>query len=205
MEIYNKSDSSTARTSAEEGIDLADKLSIEYENMRLLKEEITNCERDIKRNQLPERRKRYSAFRYFWPFLIIAVAVLWVVFFVGFIVLFKTEADVDSVYIAEFVSFIPAGIILTIGGKIARNKREAMNMTLVNEERLISKKIYDHQRRLDELKKMQIEVKNNVSEYNYLVPVPLRNKDAMSIVKTFIESGQAKTFSEAVELCYLQK
>ena len=205
MEIYNKSDSSSARMSSEEGIDLADRLGIEYENLRILKEEITNCERDIKRNQPPERRKRYSAFRYFWPFLIIAIAVIWVVLLVGCILFAYSNANPTVVYIAELFSFFPAGFVLIIGGKIARKKRESMNMILLNEERLMSKKSYDLNCRLDELKKMQIEVKKNVSEYNYLVPVPLRNKDTMSTVKTLIESGKAKTFSEAVELCYYQK
>jgi len=185
----------------EESVELADKLSVEYENLRLIKEEISNCESDIRKNAPSEKPPRYSAFRFFWPFLIAAMVTFWVIFFIGCIIVMYASWEVDDIYGAEIAGLVVAAIVLAVGGTIASNKRDSLNTGLLNEERYKSKKEHDLKLKLDGLKRKQIEMKKGVQEYNSLVPAALRNKATMNKVKMYIQNGQANTFSEAIKLC----
>ena len=185
----------------EESVALAEKLASDYEALRLIKDEIEDCELEINRNQTLEVRPRYSAFRFFWPFLIIAAIAFWVVFLVGTGIA-VVQVNRDGVYVAEFIGFAVAAIILAAGGVRARRKREELNDQYSEIERSRNQASQVQKRRLDELKVKQRKMQREADKYNDQVPVTMRNKSQMERVKASILTGRAQTFSEAVELCH---
>ncbi len=190
-----------AQMTPEESIALAEKLASDFETLGQLKEEIEECEIEIHRNQAPAERPRYSAFRFFWPFLIIAAVVFWVVFLVG-IGIAVLHSNRDGVYVAEYVGFAVAAIVLAIGGVRAKNKREEYNDKYTEIERNRNQATHVQKMKLDELKVKQRKLQREVDKYNDILPAAMRNKHQMERVKSTIRSGRAQTFSEAVELCH---
>ena len=193
--------SPVVQMTAQESIDLADKLGSIYENLRVIREEISDCEEGIRKNTHDPNPPRYSAFRFFWPFLIIAVVAFWVVFFICIGILLASNGSADGVYVSEFIALIAAVIVLIAGGTRARNKRDELNASVANYERTKSKKKHDLNIKLDELKKSQRAFQKSTEEYSTLVPAALRNKKTMERVKMLIQQGQAQTFTEAIDIC----
>lgn len=195
-----ETDAASVQMTREESISLADKLGSEYEDLRMIRGEISNCQLDIRRCEPSKNPARYSAFRFFWPFLIAAMVSFWLVYFIGAVIAYLSLRS-EGIFISEIAGFVVLAAVLIFGGSYARNKRDSLNMSLVNQERMNSKKEHDLKIRLDELRKKQIQVKKGTEEYNSLVPAALRNKSAMNKVKMYIQGGQADTFAEAIGLC----
>ena len=186
--------------STEESISLADKLGHLYESIQQTKEKISDCELDISRNKPDAKPVRYSAFRFFWPFLIIGAVSYVLVYIIGSAISIANSSEA-GIYISAFVALIALAAILIGGGSHARSKRDLSNMEYLNRERARSKKTHDLQISMESLKTDMRKRKKEADQYNDLVPSNMRNKRSMDRVKSMLQSGQTQTFVDAVELC----
>ena len=183
----------------EESIELADKLSSKYFALTQIKDEIADCEARIKRsNSIPPAR-RHSAFKFFWPFLIIASASCTVVTLIGAFIAVAANSE-DIVILAEVLGVIAAAIVLIAGGNRARNKRDALNSQVADEEYRLRKSRNELEKNLEDLKRRRTGLTKAVQDYNYLVPSSARTKAKMDMVKDLLSSGRAQNFRQAVEL-----
>ena len=192
----------TAPETVEEGIALANKLAAKYDALKNIKDELEDCETQLKRSQACSHMPRHSAFKFFWPFLIIAVIVFWVVSVAVYLIFMN--ADI-SIYFAEFAGLIAAAVILIAGGTTARNKRDALNCALADEEHRKRKYSHDLEKKVEELKQRRNGLIKSAAEYNTIVPINMRARNRMEMVAELLESGRAESFAGAIEICSLSK
>lgn len=188
-----------APQTVEDSIRLAETLGTKYEALKEIKDELDDCEAQLKRNSHSMRAPRHSAFKFFWPFLIIAGVVIFVITLI-FTFIGIASGEEGMVYVGELLGLIGAGITLIAGGSRARNKRDALNSTIADEEYRQKKLVHDLEKRVEELKNKRAALTKAASEYNYLVPISMRSKSRMDMVRDLLESGRAQTFSQAIEL-----
>ena len=200
MPVPVKDNKTVSDMSVEESIKLAEKLSEGYEDLKTIKSEMDACEAEIRSKREYKERVRYSAFRFFWPFLIIA-AVAYVFVVLAFSMIALSSGNTEFPSFAYLIAFIVAGIILLVGGSRARNKRDSLNVSVINLERERQKRLRDLEVKYSKLKQVREEVRKMVCEYDYIVPASMRNKLTMDLVKDFLSTGRAQTFTDALELC----
>lgn len=191
--------------SKEESIELADKLGDHYSTRQMLKEQISDCEMDLKRYNMPVKPVRYSAFRFFWPFLIIAqVAALVIGVIVLLVVISLTwsrHADVEEYRpLAYIVVLLVEAGTLGIGGVFATRKRDKLNAVIYQNERANNNRVHNIKNQLGEYSAKLRTVNEFLSKYEDRVPVTMRSKLKMYAVKDLIEKGEAEDFDRAIEL-----
>ena len=200
-ETASKSGATSPQT-VEESIELADKLSSKYFALTQIKDEIADCENQIRRSNNVPVARRHSAFKFFWPFLIIASVSCSVVTIVGAFIGVASNSE-GMAYVGEFLGLIAAAIILVAGGSRARNKRDALNSQIADGEYRQKKARNELEKKLEDLKRRRTGLTKAVEEYNYLVPYSARTKVKMDMVKDLLLSGRAQNFRQAVELISL--
>ena len=181
----------------EESIALATKLAAEYGALEKLKQEISEAEIIIKR-PLPET-PRHSAFKFFWPFIIIGV-VVYIVLYVFIAVIFLAGGSDVGAAIAPGIAFVGLGATLAIGGGVARNKRDTLNNQEALRMHYLRGKIEEMKKRTSELKTSYSVKKKSLAEYNAIVPESQRTKARMENVRRLIDSGKADNFYDALKL-----
>ena len=183
----------------EGGIMLANKLANQYETLEKLKDEITDIEFNIKKTQVSSTPPRYSTFRFFWPFFIIALGVSFAVTLVS--ALFAASVNSEGLLVlSEILGYLSIPVVLLIGLFVAKARRNAANEELEAKEMTIMRKVDDMHKRVVELRNRQSRINIELAEYKDLVPMTMRNKNQMLRVKTLLETGRAQTFEEAVEM-----
>ena len=192
--------SDTGAMSVEESIALVKEMSSKFEAINKLKTSISDCEAEIEKLRPSANKVRYSAFRFFWPFLIISLVAYWVIVLIGCIVSVKTD-DISGIYISEFAGFIVIAVILIAGGLNSQKKRDFLNFTVREEESIRKKKYDEKQKEIELLKNSLKDLKASAAKYDRLVPFRMRHKSKMDIVIDLLENGRAKTIEEAVEIC----
>ena len=198
------------RLSPEESIALAKNLEKKYGEWDAVKDEISDLERDYKRYLLPEKRPRYSAFRFFWPFLIYSQLAELGVCLIAILILlgggFRSESSFDSLESGMyFFAFIAAAVTLIIGGVYATKKRDRMNSALIETEYSIMNKQKNIEARIIELKSRQKLLEQDLKQYNGWLPATLRNTHGVKKARAYIESGEARDLYEAAMLCQNRK
>ena len=189
----------TTPKTVEESIELADKLSNKYNALTHIKEEIADCETQLKRNLNVAKAPRHSAFKFFWPFLIFASVACFIVTLIGAFIAVATNSE-DTMTLSEFLGVLAAGILLIAGGNRARSKRDALNSQIADEEYKHKKYCNELEKKLEDLKRRRAGLTKAVEEYNYLVPLSARTKVKMDMVKDLLLSGRAQSFSQAIDL-----
>lgn len=189
-----------ARLSTEESIALAEKLSADYEALNNLRAEISDDEQNLRRCLNVDDKVRYSAFRFFWPYLIVSqvIAVLVMVIVILIAVAFDNR---NLVLAAESFAFIAMAVTIIVGGVKARNKRDILNSNLIDNVRSKKKKAHDLSIEIEELKGKKKALEESLLKYRYVIPSALRNKSRMDMVKNMLVTGKAQGFTEAVTLC----
>lgn len=200
----------TPNLSADESIALANDLESKYNELELINSEINDCQKDLPRYQLPDKRPRYSAFRFFWPFLIysqlaeLVVGIIFIVILVNGLLSgrLSTEYDTDSLKtVMMFFMFVAAAATVIFGGVYATRKRDRMNAKLAEEELPMMQQKSNIISRIGELNSKKSRLEYELKQYNSWIPVSLRNPSGIRKARLYIESGEAKDLYEAVMLC----
>jgi len=185
MPSYSKSDAALAEVLAEK-----------YDSLERIKSEIKDNVFKLKNIPAFDTPQKYSTFRFFWPFLIIAAVVCFAVtFFTSFI-----TSGSNGDLVAKIIGYATIPIILLIGLFIAKVLKKSANEEIEAKERTLSRKSNDLIKKIDELKARQNELTAELSDYDNLIPMSLRNRTQMLRVKTILETGRTGTLEEAIEL-----
>ncbi len=193
------------RLSKEDSISLASELEKRFAERTRIKREIFDLEHESLKYRLPSKRPRYSAFRFFWPFLIwsqlavVGVAIMLIIFlFAG---AFDNYSS-DSIKALVYLLGIPAeGVTMIIGAVVARLKRDRLNMKLEEEEQIIINKQRNIEVRIAELRSILNQCEYNLPGLENRVPAFLRTEPGMRKVRMLLESGEAEDFDQAVLIC----
>ena len=184
--------------SKEESIALAEKLRDEYSAIERLQREINDNQTALKKPVVLSG-KRYSMFRFFWPFFIYAYIALYVIYLVGIFISAGIN-EVDGIIASLFISIAAAVGLLIFGGIYASRKRDRLNEQLGEEEYMIRKRQRDLETHTAEsMRKLTIK-KKGVSEYQNLVPIRFRKKHYMERVLILIQTDRAAGFYEAIDM-----
>ena len=180
----------------EESIVFAEKAQALYKNYERIKKEIEDNKSQLSRPGPDGELKRYSAFRFFWPYLIYAVVALNVFYLFAQL---SARATGLALLLLAAALIVPV-ILLIVGGVTARNKRDSANALAV-------RAVNDRRRHLEELKKetsvletKRVKMAAELKEYEALIPLSHRNSASMSKVSLLLKSNKAETFTQAVDL-----
>lgn len=192
------------RLSHEDSLYLAADLEKKYAERVLTKNELSELEREILKYTLPSRRRRYSTFRFFWPFLIISqIAVFVVGMGLVFVLIATGHLDISEEALKAMLyllAFITEGVTIIIGVIVAVNKRNRLNARLEAEEMVIMGKQRNINDRIAELRTLLRTQDYAVKEYEGRVPPILRNERGMRRVRELLEYGQAEDFDQAIHM-----
>lgn len=187
----------------EESIELAKKLSGLYSELAIKTKNINELKEEINRIPNHSDNVRYSAFRFFWKYLVIAAVAEVVIYVLGMFVvatLLRTDAGTIITVIWSFLCIFTIPVVLIFGGIKARNERDACNAGLEESARLDSNKKMECQR---ELRSKETELNDymlKIAQYDDIVPSHMRQKAWMEKICKILEAGQAESFTEAVAL-----
>lgn len=184
--------------SKEESIALAEKLRDEYSAIERLQREINDNQTALKKPVVLSG-KRYSMFRFFWPFFIYAYIALYVIYLVGIFISAGIN-EVDGIIASLFISIAAAVGLLIFGGIYASRKRDRLNEQLGEEEYMIRKRQRDLETHTAEIMNKLSIKKKGVSEYQNLVPIRFRKKHYMERVLILIQTDRAAGFYEAIDM-----
>ena len=182
----------------EESIELASFLADKYRELETKEAEFINNKEKL--DSIPDDDKvpRYSAFKFFWPYLIIASVAEAVVYTMCFLSAFVVKSDLASSMISFILILITWPAIVIFGAVKARFKRREYNNG-------VDMKIHSNQRQraecqhnLERLEKELVRIEDETREYDDIVPSTMRNYDCMQTVKRTLENGMAEHFEEAV-------
>ena len=194
------------RISADESISLLNNIGNKYDEWVNLNNEIEQLEGELPLYQVPDKRPRYSAFRFFWPFLIYAQVAEVVVGIIFLIIAFSNgfaDVELDTIRFFLYIfAFLAGGATLIIGGVYATKKRYAKNLVLVNAENDVVEKKRKIERRLGELMRRRNVLERELDQYNSCIPPAMRSSFHVKMLRASIENGEAKDLYEAVMLCH---
>lgn len=187
----------------EESIELAKKLSGLYSELAVKSKNVNELKEEINRIPVHSGNVRYSAFRFFWKYLVIAAVAELIIYFVGvFIGLVFVGSTAGTVVIIIWalmmIFTIPA--VLIYGGIKARKARDMCNAGLEESARI------DRNRKEEcakELASKELELNDylqKIAEYDDIVPSHMRQKAWMEKICKMLEAGQAENFTEAVAM-----
>ena len=180
--------------------DVADRLISRYVELERIAKEIANSEEMIARERAGGSYGRYSAFRFFWKFLVIAGGIYTLALIIGFFVA-VSALDSDVIYVFNFIGLAIGGAVLLFGGSSARRQRDQYNWRISEKEDALRKRHKELEGRIAELQRKRKRILDELAPYDAIVPEYLRSSDKMKLVKQLIEAGRAATFEDAVRLC----
>ena len=167
----------------EESIAFAEKAVTLYKNYERLKKEIDDNRSQLSKPGPDGVVKRYSAFRFFWPYLIYAAVALNVFYFFA-------QLSSRSYGMAMFMllaALVVPVVLLIVGGVSARRKRDASNELAV-------RAVNDRRRHLDELKKETSMLETGILN-QLVIPQPYH-----LILIILLKSNKAETIYQAIEM-----
>lgn len=179
-------------------INLASELANKYAASAKLKVEINDTEFSLKKIEISPNPPRYSFFRFYWPFFIIALIACFIVTLIFAFIAAGVRNSEAGYALAEIMGYLSVPVVLVIGIFIAKKRREAANEELEAKERTLVRKSEDLKKKLAELRNEQNEINNALSEFKDIVPASMRSKEQMLKVKAMLETGKADTFEDAV-------
>ena len=184
--------------SKEESIALAEKLRDEYSAIERLQRELGDNQAALQRPVILSGR-RYSAFRFFWPFLIYAYIALNAFYLIGMIISAGSN-DETGIAFGFVIGLCAAVGLLIFGGMRAGRKRDMRNEEIAEEEDMIRRRHKDLETRTSEIITKLNNKKRGVSEYQNLVPIKYRTKHYMDRVLILIQTDRAAGFYEAIDM-----
>lgn len=179
----------------EGSIALASKLSQDYKTLERIKKQIKDNEAAIGK-PVETRYKKYSWFRFFWPFLIYAFLSI---FAFTFIALLFLKSPALNFFIA--LEYIGPIVILIIGGVRAVKKRDELNGAASQAVTQRLKHVDQLKKDTEDLRLKLTSLNHNVSMMESSIPEEFRTAAQMEKVRLLMEAGKAESFEEAFEIC----
>lgn len=176
--------------SKEESIKLTEELGANYHSLERMQKEIGELVSSIN-HAANHQTKRYSAFRFFWPYLIYAA--------VACTIFYYLTGLTRALLFAPCIVIIPV-IIIIVGGVKARRSREESNYDAANYAVTLSQKAGEQRQRLAQLTSSEASLRSRLEKYNGIVPVHMRNKSKMLYAKKMLEMDKAANFAEAMDM-----
>ena len=179
----------------EESIALAEKLQKCYANLDGLKEQIDRNEKQMKSRSSTTIRGR-SYFSFFWPCLIVAVVLY---FLIGFIHNTAFRYSVNSVqYTFMALRYIIPLIVIIVGAIIAGFKKETDSRQVAVAELSAAETVAKLKLANEENSKKIERIEKELEEYRSLIPAKARSKTAMFKVVSMLKTGKAEDFADAI-------
>ena len=194
-----QSSSLSTPSSREDDISLANTLSAKYAELEKIHGDITDTEFAMKKCEVSTTPPRYSTFRFFWPFFIIALGVCFAVTLIASLIAVGANSEI-GMFFAELLGYLSVPATLVVGIFIAIARRNAANRELEAKENILNIKNEELHNKVVQLRKRQGELSIELDKYKSRVPSMLRNKNQMLKIKTMLETGKAQSFDEAVEM-----
>ena len=184
--------------SIEDSLILVEKLQKEYTELEKLNQEIED-NKAILAKPLDTSHRRFSMFRFFWPYLI-GAAVAFLLFDMIMVGSSISSPTYDTMIVPGILMIVvPLGII--IAGVVLAIKRAARENEYIAEREV---------RDIENRKELEKKTESLISKRNVLkqkldkdeeiVPVALRRSSSMTQLKLLIKSGKAQDYYEAVEI-----
>ena len=183
--------------SKEESIKLCDRLGNEYYSLQKMQSEINSINNFI-RTEAFYQPKRYSAFRFFWPYLIYGAVSFSICYFLALLSYFSFPL-MCFFLIACFMLPI---VFVIVGAVRSRILREQCNRDADNDAYRRRQKVEEESKRLEELISSEKELRAQLAGYDSIVPENMRNKSRMGYARKMLEADKAKTFEEAMHLIH---
>ena len=179
----------------EESIALAEKLQKDYANLDALKDQIEKNESQIK-SRSSYTVRGHSYFRFFWPWLIVAVA-LYILIGIIHNVGFRYSADSVQYTLMAARRFAP--IIAIIAGAIIAGVKKSNDSDQVGQARFSAEQEIAKLRAAnDDNKNKIIRIEKELDEYRDIVPAKARTRTAMFKVVSMLKTGKAEDFEDAI-------
>ena len=179
----------------EESIALAEKLQKDYANLDALKDQIEKNESQIK-SRSSYTVRGHSYFRFFWPWLIVAVA-LYILIGIIHNVGFRYSADSVQYTLMAAKRFAP--IIAIVAGAIIAGVKKSNDSDQVGQARYSAEQEIAKLRAAnDDNKNKIIRIEKELDEYRDLVPAKARTRTAMFKVVSMLKTGKAEDFEDAI-------
>lgn len=183
----------------EESIKLCNALASKYATYEKIKEEINDLEFSIKKMEVKPNAPRYSFFRFYWPFFLIALGAC---FFSTLIVAFLTmsvDYEVGEL-LSRLAGYLSIPVVLVIGIVVAKIRQRKANDRLAENEMGITSQISAMRAKVNDLKREQNQLSDELQGYKDIIPVNMRNKDSILKIKKVLDLSQAETIEQAIEL-----
>ena len=182
----------------EESIELASFLADKYRELETKEAEYINNKEIL--DNIPEDDKvpRHSAFKFFWPYLIIASIAEAVVYTMCFLSSFVVKSDLANSMISFILILITWPAIVIFGAIRAKFKRREYNNGVDLKIHSNQRQRAECQQNLKRLEKELVHIEDETREYEDIVPSTMRSFDCMQTVKRTLETGMAENFEEAV-------
>ena len=183
----------------EESIALAEKLQKNYSNLDALKDQIEKNESQMKsRSSTTVRGSSY--FRFFWPWLIVA-AVLY--FLIGFIHNVGFRYSADSVqYTLMTVRVLAPIAALILGAILAGVKKSNDSNQVAQAQYSAAQEVAKLKLANDDNRTKIARIEKELEEYRDLVPANARTRTAMFKVVSMLKTGKAEDFNDAISKLY---
>ena len=180
--------------SAEESIELVDKLKTRYSQVEKLEREVADNERRIN-GPLNLETRRYSFFRFYWKFLVFAVIAFYFFLFFSLVMM-----DSESYGVPLALTFIVPIAILITGIFFAIRNRNIENDAIESGNQIVMQQRRTLEKKNEELKKTLYTRKRDLDQINDMVPEEFRKSSSLAQAKTLLTSGKASTLPEAFRM-----
>ena len=187
----------------EESIELAKKLSGLYSELAIKTKTINGLKEEINRIPNHSDNVRYSAFRFFWKYLVIAAVSEVVIYVLGMFVvatLITTDAGTAITVIWLLLVILTIPVVLIYGAIKSRKERDFCNAQLEESARMDWNKKTECEKELRSNETELNDYMQKIAEYDDIVPSHMRQKTWMEKICKLLEAGQAESFTEAVAM-----
>ena len=183
----------------EESIALCNALASKYASYEKIKEEISDLEFSIKKMEVTPHAPRYTFFRFYWPFFLIALgACFFSTLIIGFLTI-NVDYEVSSLF-SRLAGYLSIPVVLGIGVVIAKKRQNSANDKLAQNEMAMTSKASSMRAKVKDLKDQQNRISEELQDYKDLIPVNMRNKNSILKIKKTLDLSQAETIEQAIEL-----
>ena len=191
-----EAEAAASEMTKEESIAFAEKLGDLYKSYERLKKEIEDNKSQLSKNRDTGMTKTYSAFRFFWPYLIYAAVSLEVCYFIGSLLSNSTGL---ALFFMLGALVLPI-VFLAVGGTRARRLRDESNRSAIEAAQNRRKHMDDLKSETAALDRKAAKKAAEIKTYDSMIPLAFRNSASMAKTVLLLRSNKAETFTEAIEM-----
>jgi hypothetical protein len=194
---YPYTEADIKNMSKEDSLALAEKLNKKFSQYEKTKTQIAELEHTVSK-PVDTSYARYSAFRFFWPCLIIAPVTFTVLVIIGELLVFATYSAGPLAF-CTIIGIIAFAAIMIAGGVSATRKRDSYNFTVSEAAKAKLKRRDEEIKQLNSLKGKLTAQAKELKQYDNILPPGCRKGPCMAKIKILINAGKADNFYDALE------